>query len=150
MWPPRTVARTSRRRWPGRLLAFAALAAALFSVVAIVQAAQRSMDCTFDRTAWSASRAERTASAARHERSGWPATQLVECPQILHGRSRAQVKALLGPADDDRNQDAWTYDLGVVGSGLLGTFKSDMPTLSVSFDGSHRVVAVTAVGADYD
>ncbi|WP_028067911.1 hypothetical protein [Solirubrobacter soli] len=81
-------------------------------------------------------------------RPHWPATPLVECPQILDGRSQAQVKALLGAADDDRGIDDWIYDLGTVDASLFGNFLSAMPTLVVRFDASNRVTGVTAVGID--
>jgi hypothetical protein len=139
---------TTRRRWPLRLLALGALGATLLAVVAVVEAAQRPMDCAFDRAAWHASRAAKAESAERHDRSGWPVTQLVKCRHILHGRSRAEVKALLGAADDDRSKEQWIYDIGLPGPSLVGGYISDTPALSISFDTTHRVYAVTAVGTD--
>ena len=130
------------------MLAVTALGAALLAVVAVVQAAQRPMDCTFDRDAWNASRAAEAESAERHDRASWPVTQIVSCRQILHGRTRTQVKALLGPADDEPAASEWIYDVGLPGTGLLGGYVSDTPILVLSFDATHRVEGVTAVGVD--
>jgi hypothetical protein len=136
------------RRWPARVVAFAALGVALLAVVGIVQAADRPMDCRFDHAAWNASRAAESGSTDRHDHSGWPVTQLLECPQLLHGRARTQVKALLGPADDAREASEWTYDIGLADPGVFGGYASDAPVVVITFDTSHRVEGVTALGVD--
>ena len=106
------------------------------------------MDCAFDRAAWNASRAAEAGSTERHDDSSWPVTQLLECPQILNGRTRTQVKALLGPADDTREASEWTYDIGLADPSVFGGYASDAPILVITFDTAHQVEDITALGVD--
>jgi hypothetical protein len=97
--------------------------------------------CEFDADAWRDSRQAR--AFERYERSEDVVEDLVRCRSLLYGKSRAEVREMLGPPDKaPRNRPYWDYDIGVPGA------RSDYAPLEVVFDEEGRVEKVSVPGFD--
>jgi hypothetical protein len=124
--------------WVKRGLAVVSLAVvAVAFAAAIVHGFNIPPDCTFDAKGWKASRAS---IDDRFERSERAVRQLVECDELVHGRTRDEVEALLGHVGRSSDGRAWAYDIGVPG------INSDWPDLEISFGVSGVVERVWVPG----
>jgi hypothetical protein len=119
------------------------LAIATLVVVGLVTyavAAPRHGGCTFDRSSWTAVRGMSPLSGETFQKARPIVENLVQCDDPLWGRSRAEVRSVLGKPDW-KGTTAWRYDIGIP-SGL-----SDYPGMNLDFD-EHGQVNDVAV-ADY-
>jgi hypothetical protein len=91
-------------------------------------------DFRFDSVAW-----KRDASGLRHGATARQrlADKLVAC-HTLDGRSRAEVRRMLGPRERNSSRRIWTYQTGAERSGFHMGFEE----LSVHFESTGRVSSV--------
>jgi hypothetical protein len=114
--------------------AAAAICMALAGCVSAGAAETRCGDFRFDSAAW-----KRDASGARHGTTVRQrlADGLARC-HTLDGRSRAEVRRLLGPRERNSGRHIWTYQTGPERSGFHMGFEE----LSVHFGRDGRVSSV--------
>jgi hypothetical protein len=125
-----------------RTRALLAVAAALVVGVALGfaighSAAPPGNDCErFDAGRWARAQQERE-FVARHDAAGPLADALEGCPALVHGRTRASVRDLLGaPTETAQGDRVWNYSVGVPEG------QSDWGSLQVFFGPDGRVTRV--------
>jgi hypothetical protein len=97
----------------------------------------RGEDCSFDRERWAAAKHRHDANFNAIEGE---LEKLVGC-STLEGKTRAEVRSLIGPQDGSPRQTRlWYYNVGIP-DGL-----SDYPGLHVTFNGRGRVVSARVPG----
>jgi hypothetical protein len=97
--------------------------------------------CNFDQARWKQS--EVTADpGSKYDYAGPEVSDLVKCDDLVYGKSRPEVHALLGPpTNKPRGSNAWNYTIGIPG-GLL----SDYPPLVIVFGEDGRVTDASVPG----
>jgi hypothetical protein len=94
----------------------------------LLLAGQMRRDCSFSDAAWAEARRLPGYSDARFEALRPMTARLVKCEELLKGRSRSAVRAILGPPDDEAStQREWFYEIGVPDP------RSDYSPLAVQF-----------------